>query len=175
MREGLIWQTMLKLGIFTPHQILQELNPPGFLKNYVRRKIYSLIETQLRANLLEVINNRPYLLKIVNAKTKENIFRKCPLCGKEFIPVSHKHTYCKNCKKIYRANKCKEIKRKKGARENYRWSEEELKTLKEYFPDLRFNTKKAQILSKEIKRSVIAIKYKLKKMRKELKNAKNNS
>jgi hypothetical protein len=45
------------------------------------------------------------------------------------------------------------------------WSEEELKKLKEAFPDLRFNRKKAKELSRELNRSVTAIQKKLMRLR----------
>jgi hypothetical protein len=77
------------------------------------------------------------------------------------------HGICQDCKPLYRREKCREIRRRKGAKDAYFWSEEELRRLKETFTDLRFNREKAKELSYELNRSVIAIKKKLIKLRRE--------
>jgi len=173
MREGLIWQAMLRRGTFSPYEIINDLNPPKFLLAYVKRKVYGLIKSQLKANLLEVVSQKPEVYRVKLPKPElcqsqtSSGMRKCRLCGKEFFPMNSAHVICQDCKPIYRREKCREIRRRKGARDYYYWSEEEIKKLKEAFPDLRFNREKAKELSQEINRSVIAIKKKLIKLRRE--------
>jgi len=172
MREGLIWQAMLKRGIFSPYEIINDLNPPEFMLSYVKRKVYGLIRSQLKANLLEVVSQKPetYRVKLPKPELCQNLsggMRKCKICGKEFFPMNSAHVICQDCKPLYRREKCREIRRRKGARDSYFWSEEELRRLRETFPELKFNREKAKELSQELNRSVIAIKKKLIKLRRE--------
>jgi predicted RNA-binding Zn-ribbon protein involved in translation (DUF1610 family) len=174
MREGLIWQAMLRRGTFSPYEIINDLNPPEFMLSYVKRKVYGLIRSQLKANLLEVVSQKPevYRVKLPKPELYQNSsggVRKCQICGKEFFPMNSAHVICQDCKPIYRQKKCREIRRRKGARDSYFWSEEELRKLRETFPELRFNREKAKELSCELNRSVIAIKKKLIKLRRERK------
>jgi hypothetical protein len=122
--------------------------------------------------LLEVVSQKPEVYRVKLPKPElcqasSGGMRKCQLCGKEFFPMNSAHVICQDCKPLYRREKCREIRRRKGARDYYFWSEEELKKLKEAFPDLRFNREKAKELSQELNRSVIAIKKKLIKLRRE--------
>lgn len=170
MREGLMWQIMLKYGTFTPHQILAELNPPSFLKEYAKKKLYSLINSQLKAGLLEVISDTPYVLQVKISKPailQDDVKRHCQICGKPFYPFNQSHVYCNECKSTYRKEKCKEIRRSKGARVDYFWTPEEVEKLKEAFPELKFNRKKAIDLSMQIGRSITAIHNKLKALRRQ--------
>jgi hypothetical protein len=174
MREGLIWQAMLRRGTFSPYEIINDLNPPEFMLSYVKRKVYGLIKSQLKANLLEVVSQKPevYRVKLSKLELYQNSsggVRKCQICGKEFFPMNSAHVICQDCKPLYRREKCREIRRRKGARDSYFWSEEELRKLRETFPELRFNREKAKELSCELNRSVIAIKKKLIKLRRERK------
>jgi hypothetical protein len=173
MREGLIWQAMLRRGTFSPYEIINDLNPPKFMLSYVKRKVYGLIKSQLKANLLEVVSQKPeiYRVKLPKSKLQSSAgeMRKCKICGKEFYPMNSAHVICQDCKPLYRLEKCREIRRLKGARDSYFWSEEELRKLRETFPELRFNREKAKELSCELNRSVIAIKKKLIKLRRERK------
>jgi len=161
---------MLKRGTFSPYEIINDLNPPEFMLSYVKRKVYGLIRSQLKANLLEVVSQKPEVYRVKLPKPVQNPaggMRKCKICGKEFFPMNSAHVICQDCKPLYRREKCREIRRRKGARDSYFWSEEELRRLRETFPELRFNRKKAKELSQELNRSVIAIKKKLIKLRRE--------
>jgi len=161
---------MLRRGTFSPYEIINDLNPPEFMLSYVKRKVYGLIRSQLKANLLEVVSQKPEVYRVKFLKPVQNPsggMRKCKICGKEFFPMNSAHVICQNCKPLYRREKCREIRRRKGAKDSYFWSEEELRKLRETFPELRFNREKAKELSYELNRSVIAIKKKLIKLRRE--------
>jgi hypothetical protein len=170
MREGLIWQAMLKRGTFSPYEIINDLNPPEFMVSYVKRKVYGLIRSQLKANLLEVVSQKPEVYRVKLPKPElcqapTSGMRKCQICGKEFFPMNSIHVICQECKPLYRREKCREIRRRKGARDAYFWSEEELRRLREAFPEFKFNPEKAKELSRELNRSIIAIKKKLRRLK----------
>jgi hypothetical protein len=132
--------------------------------------VYGLIRSQLKANLLEVVSQKPEVYRVKLPKPVQSSaggMRKCKICGKEFFPMNSAHVICQDCKPLYRREKCREIRRRKGAKDAYFWSEEELRRLRETFPELRFNREKAKELSQELNRSVIAIKKKLIKLRRE--------
>ncbi len=102
MTDGKIWEVMLKLRVFTPWMVLKELNPPSFLRQYVKRKIRSLINAQVKAGILRVLNDDPPVFGFPG-ESVEKIQRKCNVCGKAFIPVQDSDQHCSDeCEREYR-------------------------------------------------------------------------
>jgi len=102
MTEGQIWQVMLKLKIFTPWMVLNELKTPSYLRSIYKEKIRSLIIGQLKTKILIEYNQEPPVFGLPNQDI-ENIKRTCEVCGNKFIPVKSDNVHCsKKCKQQYK-------------------------------------------------------------------------
>jgi len=117
--DGKIWQVMLKLRVFTPWMVLKELNPPPFLRSYVRVKIRSLIKAQTKAGILQVLNEDPPVFGFPG-ESIERAMRRCQVCGKPFIPVQENNYYCTECKR-YRRKLLEKRRREKEMKERRRY------------------------------------------------------
>ena len=118
MTDGRIWVIMLRLRVFMPWQVLRELNPPPYLKQYAKAKIRSLIASQVRAGILQVLNEDPPVFGFPG-EVIEKVKRECKICGEKFIPIRDNHKHCPEC---IRKRKNKEHKDKR--RKYEKWEEE---------------------------------------------------
>jgi hypothetical protein len=84
--------------------VLRELNPPQYLREYVRAKIRSLIAGQVKVGILQVLNYAPPVYGFPG-ESVESIMRRCDTCGRSFIPKRENHRYC--------SEKCRRKRRKK--------------------------------------------------------------
>jgi predicted nucleic acid-binding Zn ribbon protein len=165
MTEGQIWQVMLKLKIFTPWMVLNELKAPSYLKNIYKEKIRSLIAGQLKNGILVEYSQEPPVFGLPNQDI-ESIKRTCGICGNRFIPRQDSDQYCsEECEKEYRRKYLEQRRRQKGMAVKRRYSKEEeeliLATLKHGLA-----TEKLQELSKKLGRHPESIKSKYKHMKK---------
>ncbi|MFZ8786651.1 hypothetical protein [Thermocrinis sp.] len=165
MTDGRIWQVMLKLRVFTPWMVLKELNPPSFLRQYVKERIRSLIASQVRAGILQVLNEDPPVFGFPG-ESVERVYRKCNVCGKPFIPVQDSDQHCSSeCEREYRKRFLEKKRREKGMKERRRyepWEEEIIwRTLSEH----GCKTAVLQELSQRLNRHPQAIRSKYKKMK----------
>ncbi len=167
MTDGRIWQVMLRLRVFTPWMVLKELNPPKYLKQYAKEKVRSLINSQVRAGILQVLNEDPPVFGFPG-ESVEKVMRRCNVCGKPFIPVQDSDQYCSDeCEKEYRRKYLEKLRREKGMKERRRYEpwEEELiwSTLSQH----GCKTAILQELAKRLNRKPEAIKSKFKKMKRQ--------
>jgi|GEM_PF-6483154 len=166
MTEGQIWQVMLKLKIFTPWMVLKEINPPSYLKQYIKEKIRSLITGQLKNGILEIYSDNPPVFGLPNQDV-ENIKRTCGVCGNRFIPRQDSDQYCsEECEKQYRRKYLEEKRRQKGMTIKRRYSKEEERLI---FTTLSAHGCKSEILqelSERLGRNPESIKSKYKHMKK---------
>ncbi len=165
MTDGKIWEIMLRLRVFTPWMVLKELNPPDYLKQYAKEKIRSLIASQVKAGILQVLNDSPPVFGFPG-ESVEKIKRECKICGKKFIPTQDSDQYCSNeCEREYRKRFLERMRREKGMEERRRYEkwEEEL-----IWTTLSQHGCKAEILqdlARRLGRKPEAIKSKFKKMK----------
>ncbi|MCI4453553.1 MAG: hypothetical protein JHC25_01230 [Thermodesulfobacterium sp.] len=111
--DGKIWAVMCKLKAFMPWQVLKELNPPAYLRDYAREKIKSLIKAQIKWKTLTVLNETPRVYGLPGASL-ERVMRECEECGRKFIPRNEHHKYCsKECREKNRkkrtAGRCRHV------------------------------------------------------------------
>jgi len=165
MTDGKIWEIMLRLRVFTPWMVLKELNPPSFLRQYVKERIRSLISAQVKGGILAILNDNPPVFGFPG-ESVEKVMRRCQVCGKPFIPVQDSDQHCSTaCEREYRKRFLEKMRREKGMEERRRYEpwEEELiwETLSKY------GCKNAilQELSLRLGRKPEAIKSKYKKMK----------
>jgi predicted nucleic acid-binding Zn ribbon protein len=165
MTDGKIWEIMLRLRVFMPWQILKELNPPKYLKQYAKEKIRSLIASQVRAGILQVLNDNPPVFGFPG-ESVEKVMRKCGICGKKFIPNQDSDQYCSDeCKKEYRKRFLERMRREKGMKERRRYEPWEEKLIWETLSRNGCKAAVLQELAKRLNRHPQAIKSKFKKMR----------
>jgi predicted nucleic acid-binding Zn ribbon protein len=165
MTDGKIWEIMLRLRVFMPWQILKELNPPEYLKQYMKEKIRSLIASQLRAGILQVLNEDPPVFGFPGEPV-EKVMRKCGICGKKFIPTQHSDQYCSDeCEKEYRKRFLERMRREKGMEERRRYEEWEEELIWETLSKHGCKTAILQELARRLNRHPEAIKSKFKKMK----------
>ena len=166
MTDGRIWQIMLQLRVFTPWMVLRELNPPDFLRQYVKERIRSLINAQVKAGILVILNDNPPVFGFPG-ESVEKVMRRCQICGKAFIPVRDSDQHCSTaCEREYRKRFLERMRREKGMEERRRYEpwEEEL-----IWETLSRNGCKAEILqelARRLGRKPEAIRSKYKKLRK---------
>jgi predicted nucleic acid-binding Zn ribbon protein len=166
MTEGQIWQVMLKLKIFTPWMVLKEINPPSYLKQYIKEKIRSLITSQVKNGILEIYSNNPPVFGLPN-QDLETIKRTCGVCGNRFIPRQDSDQYCsEECEKQYRKKYLEERRRQKGMAVKRRYSKEEEKLILDTISKHGLATAILQELSKKLGRHPESIKSKYKHMKK---------
>jgi predicted nucleic acid-binding Zn ribbon protein len=167
MTDGKIWEIMLRLRVFMPWQILKELNPPPYLKQYAKEKIRSLITSQVKAGILQVINDDPIVFGFPG-ESVEKVMRKCGICGKKFIPTQDSDQYCSDeCEREYRKRFLEKMRREKGMEERRRYEEWEEKLIWETLSKHGCKSAILQELSHKLNRHPEAIKSKFKKMRKQ--------
>jgi predicted nucleic acid-binding Zn ribbon protein len=165
MTDGKIWEIMLRLRVFMPWQILKELHPPKYLKQYMKEKIRSLIASQLRAGILQVLNEDPPVFGFPGEPV-EKVMRKCGICGKKFIPTQHSDQYCSDeCEKEYRKRFLERMRREKGMEERRRYEEWEEELIWETLSKHGCKTAILQELARKLNRHPEAIKSKFKKMK----------
>jgi predicted nucleic acid-binding Zn ribbon protein len=165
MTDGKIWEIMLRLRVFMPWQILKELHPPEYLKQYMKEKIRSLIASQLRAGILQVLNEDPPVFGFPGEPV-EKVMRKCGICGKKFIPTQHSDQYCSDeCEKEYRKRFLERMRREKGMEERRRYEEWEEELIWETLSKHGCKTAILQELARRLNRHPEAIKSKFKKMK----------
>jgi predicted nucleic acid-binding Zn ribbon protein len=156
---------MLKLRVFTPWMVLKELNPPGFMKKYVKERIRSLINAQVRAGILQVLNEDPPVFGFPG-ESVEKVQRKCNVCGKAFIPVQDSDQHCSDeCEREYRKRFLEKMRRDKGMEERRRYEPWEEELIWETLSKHGCKTAILQELSQRLNRSPQAIKSKYKKMK----------
>ncbi|MFZ8864083.1 MAG: hypothetical protein ACO2PP_26755 [Thermocrinis sp.] len=165
MTDGKIWQVMLKLRAFMPWQILKELNPPPYLKQYAKEKIRSLIASQVRAGILQVLNEDPPVFGFPG-ESVEKVMRRCLICGKPFIPVQDSDQYCSDeCEREYRKRLLERMRREKGMKERRRYEKWEEELIWETLSKYGCKTEILQNLAKRLNRHPETIKSKFKKMK----------
>jgi len=165
MTDGKIWEIMLRLRVFTPWMVLKELNPPAFTKQYVKEKIRSLINAQVRAGILQVLNNTPPVFGFPG-ESVEKVMRKCQVCGKKFIPTRDSNQHCSTeCEREYRKRFLERRRREKGMKERRRYEPWEEELIWETLSKHGCKSAILQELAKRLNRTPQAIKSKFKKMR----------
>jgi len=165
MTDGKIWEIMLKLRVFTPWMVLKELNPPSFLKQYAKEKIRSLINGQVKAGILQVLNNTPPVFGFPG-ESVEKVMRKCQVCGKKFIPTQDSDQHCSTeCEREYRKRFLERKRREKGMKERRRYEPWEEELIWETLSKHGCKTAILQELAKRLNRNPQAIKSKFKKLR----------
>jgi hypothetical protein len=167
MTDGKIWEIMLKLRVFTPWMVLKELNPPSFLRQYAKERIRSLINAQVRAGILQVLNDNPPVFGFPG-ESVEKVKRECKICRKKFIPTQDSDQHCSNeCEKEYRKRFLKRMRREKGMEERRRYEKWEEELIWETLSKHGCKTAILHELGKRLNRHPEAIKSKFKKMRKQ--------
>jgi predicted nucleic acid-binding Zn ribbon protein len=167
MTDGKIWEVMLKLRVFMPWQILKELNPPKYLKQYAKEKIRSLIASQVRAGILQVLNEDPPVFGFPGEDIGK-VVRKCQVCGKAFIPVQDSDQHCSTeCEREYRKKFLEKMRREKGMEERRRYEPWEEELIWETLSKHGCKTAILQELARKLGRKPEAIKSKYKKLRKQ--------
>jgi predicted nucleic acid-binding Zn ribbon protein len=157
---------MLELKIFTPWMVLKEINPPSYLKQYVKEKIRSLIAGQVKSGILEIYSDNPPVFGLPNQNI-ESIKRTCGICGNRFIPRQDSDQYCsEECEKQYRKRYLEQRRRQKGMSVKRRYSKEEEKLILDTISKHGLTTEKLQELSKKLGRPAESIKSKYKHMKK---------
>jgi predicted nucleic acid-binding Zn ribbon protein len=170
MTDGKIWEIMLKLKAFTPWMVLKELNPPKYLKQYAKEKIRSLIASQVKAGILQVLNEDPPVFGFPEEDV-EKVMRKCGICGRKFIPTQHSDQYCSDeCEKEYRKRFLERMRREKGMEERRRYQPWEEEIIWETLSRNGCKSAILQELGKRLNRHPEAIKSKFKKMRQRTKS-----
>jgi len=166
MTDGKIWGIMLRLRVFTPWMVLKELNPPSFLKQYAKEKIRSLINAQVKAGILQVLNDNPPVFGFPG-ESVEKVKRECKICGKKFIPTQDSDQHCSNeCEKEYRKRFLKRMRREKGMEERRRYEKWEEELIWETLSKHGCKSAMLQELARKLNRHPQAIKSKFKKLRK---------
>jgi len=166
MTEGQIWQVMLRLKIFTPWMVLNELKAPSYLKSIYKEKIRSIIAGQLKNGILVEYNQEPPVFGLPNQDI-ETIKRTCGVCGKRFIPVKSNDTYCsEECEKEYRKQYLHKRHRQQGMAIHRRYTKEEEKLIYDILSVYGCKSAVLQELSKRLGRHPEAIKSKYKQMTK---------
>jgi Myb-like DNA-binding domain. len=166
MTEGQIWQVMLRLKIFTPWMVLNELKAPSYLRNIYKEKIRSIIVGQLKNRILIEYNQEPPVFGLPNQDI-ESIKRTCGICGNRFIPVGAEDTYCsEQCEKEYRKQYLHKRRRQKGMTVRKRYTKEEEKIIYDILSVYGCKSAVLQELSKRLGRHPEAIKSKYKQMMK---------
>ena len=165
MTDGRIWQVMLKLRVFTPWMVLKELNPPSFFRQYVKERIRSLIASQVRAGILQVLNDSPPVFGFPG-ESVEKIKRECGICRKKFIPRQDKDQYCSDeCEKEYRRRFLERLRREKGMKERRRYEPWEEEIIWETLSKHGCKSEILQELARRLGRKPEAIRSKFKKMK----------
>jgi len=168
--DGQIWTIMLKLRVFMPWQILKELNPPKYLKQYAKEKIRSLIASQVKAGILQVLNENPPVFGFPG-ESVEKATRRCKICGKKFIPTQDSDQHCSNeCEREYRKRFLEKMRREKGMEERRRYEKWEEELIWETLSKHGCKSAILQELAKRLNRHPQAIKSKFKKMRQRTKS-----
>jgi len=165
MTDGKIWEIMLRLRVFTPWMVLKELSPPLFLKQYVKERIRSLITAQVKAGILQILNENPPVFAFPG-ESVERVQRKCGICGKTFIPVQDSDQHCSDeCEREYRKRFLEKMRRDKGMEERRRYEQWEEELIWETLSRNGCKTAILQELAKRLNRHPEAIKSKFKKMK----------
>jgi len=165
MTDGKIWEIMLRLRVFTPWMVLKELNPPSFLRRYVKERIRSLINAQVKAGILQVLNEDPPVFGFPG-ESVEKVKRECKICRKKFIPTQDSDQHCSNeCEREYRKRFLERMRRDKGMEERRRYEEWEEKLIWETLSQYGCKTAILQELARKLNRNPQAIKSKFKKMK----------
>jgi len=165
MTDGKIWEIMLRLRVFTPWMVLKELSPPSFLRQYAKEKIRSLIASQLRAGILQVLNEDPPVFGFPG-ESVEKIKRECGICRKRFIPTQDSDQYCSDeCEREYRKRFLEKMRREKGMEERRRYKEWEEELIWRTLSQHGCRSEILQELGKRLNRHPQAIKSKFKKMK----------
>jgi len=166
MTDGKIWEIMLRIRVFMPWMVLKELNPPKYLKQYAKEKIRSLIASQVKAGILQVLNDDPPVFGFPG-ESVEKIQRKCEICGKKFIPTQGSDQYCSDeCERKYRKRFLERMRREKGMEERRRYEAWEEELIWETLSQNGCKSVILQELARKLSRHPEAIRSKFKKMRK---------
>ncbi len=167
MTDGKIWEAMLKLRVFTPWMVLRELNPPSFLRQYVKERIRSLIASQVKAGILQVLNEDPPVFGFPG-ESVEKVMRKCGICGKKFIPTQDSDQHCSDeCEREYRKRFLEKLRRDKGMEERRRYEEWEEELIWSTLSQHGCKSAILQELARKLGRKPEAIKSKYKKLKKQ--------
>jgi len=164
MRDGEIWKAILRLRVFTPWMILEELRPPTYMRGYIKEKIRNFLLSQTKNGVLRLLHDNPPVFGLPG-ETLQKIVKHCP-CGKGFIPNQKKDTYCsEQCEREYRKRYLERKRRQAGMKEKRRYTEQEERLIWETLRN-GCTIAKLQELSKQLGRHPEAIRSKLKKMKK---------
>ena len=167
MTDGKIWEIMLRLRVFTPWMVLKELNPPSFLRQYVKERTRSLITAQVKAGILQILHEDPPVFGFPG-ESVEKTQRKCQVCGKAFIPVQDSDQHCSSaCEREYRKRFLEKMRRAKGMAERRRYEKWEEELIWETLSQHGCKTAILQELAKRLNRHPQAIKSKYKKMKRQ--------
>jgi len=165
MTDGKIWEIMLRLRVFMPWMVLKELNPPSFLRQYVKERVRSLIASQVKAGILQVLNEDPPVFGFPGEPV-EKVMRRCGICGKKFIPTQDSDQHCSTeCEREYRNRFLERMRREKGMEERRRYEPWEEELIWETLSKNGCKTEILQGLAKRLNRHPEAIKSKFKKMK----------
>jgi hypothetical protein len=166
MTEGQIWQVMLRLKVFTPWMVLNELKAPSYLKSIYKEKIRSIIAGQLKNGILVEYSQEPPVFGLPNQDI-ESIKRTCGICSNRFIPRQNSDQYCsEECEREYRKRYLEQRRRQKGMTTKRRYSKEEEKLILDTISKHGLATAILQQLSEKLGRHPESIKSKYKHMKK---------
>jgi len=147
--------------------VLRELNPPEYLKQYAKEKIRSLIASQVKAGILQVLNEDPPVFGFPG-ESVEKVMRKCQVCGEPFIPVQDSDQHCSNeCEREYRKRFLERMRREKGMEERRRYEPWEEELIRETLSKHGCKSAILQELARKLGRKPEAIKSKFKKMKRQ--------
>jgi len=166
MTEGQIWSVMLEMKVFTPYMVLEKLNPPPYLKGWVKEKIRNLIAQQLKNNILRVVVEDPPVFSTEDATPEdiESFKRTCPICQRRFFPAQRSQEFCSpECRREHYRNYHRNRRQKLGMKldSRRRWTEEEV----ERAVALRKEGKTYREIANILSRTPEGVKDKLKRLR----------
>lgn len=169
--DGEIWAVMLKKKVFRLEDIVKELNPPKELYGWVKERVRSLVQSQLKLNILQMVVENPpiYATDTATIEDIKNYQKTCPICGQRFFPSQEKQEVCsEKCRSLHYKQYHRERRKKNGMKidSRRRWTEEELKLLE---PLLHRKAEKGEIdrIAKKLGRGRWAVSEKLKELRRQ--------
>ncbi|MEM0326820.1 MAG: DUF2116 family Zn-ribbon domain-containing protein [Desulfurococcaceae archaeon] len=171
--DGMIWGQMLQLRVFTPQMVLDVLNPPRYLKSWLKERIRTLIANQVKYGLLRQAVENPPVFATTWA-TEEDIrklYKKCVVCGAEFIPEQQKQIVCsQECKRRYYKNWHRKRREEAGmdVDSKRRWTAEEIRKVK-HLIHIQAEKGEYERLAKQLNRKPRAIREFVKKLRRRAK------
>lgn len=190
MTFGDVYQKAYKLRVFQIWQLTDELEKDwGFLgRSFVKERVKSWLKTQLKAGTVLKVNKEPPIFTFSEFKSDWIHFlrkKTCLICNEEFIPKNSQEKYCsEKCKSAAEYQQKKEYKKQylkqrkdltRKASRNYtqrlqqktvatkkgRWTDEELKILRNaYLQKGKLSKKDLVDIAQKLERSFKSVENK---------------